>query len=694
MPAEPLDPERAHARDPAADGGPDVDPFALPPVTTSQLVSLALGLGAGGLFAAYWSLVLRQEWWIRAEWSCVVTAARVADPIDAVGTLLDCTDRAAAARALATLAGPAVLTAAAVAGYLWAPRIIEWRRQVSPVAYAPHLVRTFAELTTAAGLAGRHRPQLVVESSGLDGQARARAYGRPGRYRVLVCATFLTGTKRGVPPELRQVLAHELGHLVNRDVARTYLAVSAWFAFLAVVAVPLAVDAAGRGSVSGPLIVRLAVVTSVVGYALTAVIRAREHDADLRAARLVTAEGAGVRAAAPPVRKGWTRWLHPSPRQRAQVLADPGHAQRWSARDTLVTAVAAGLVLTELPLAVEAFAPTRAAAVYPVVGTAVAVPLLGVVWLGALRAATVASARREPLAGAHRVGLAAAAGLLVGSIISPRGAAVWQAVFWTAPARGTSVAWWDGTATVVITLAGLLVALCVLAAAWLAGLARRLAGRHARWRAGPWAGHRVTGRTTWMAGLLLASPLWGMALGAWFLLARLAGPQPAPGRAAAAAVGAGALAVMATAALAAAVALLVAMLAVTNPQPAVTCRWLARHLALPALAAAVLGAVLLVTPRYADPHAGIQVTASPRTTSTYATCAWITGSAAMVLGRATDHGYQAEIAELLSHRDDPMLRHAGEVLRQAAAARDPELAAEAQRAVIRRCQIAPPDPSP
>ncbi|HEV2123324.1 MAG TPA: M48 family metalloprotease [Chloroflexota bacterium] len=81
------------------------------------------------------------------------------------------------------------------------------------------------------------------------------------------------------------VVAHELAHVRNKDVRKTELAVAAWWALVVTVVAPYLV-----ATLTGPIrfvawdvVARLAFLTVVALLLRTALLRVREHEADLRA---------------------------------------------------------------------------------------------------------------------------------------------------------------------------------------------------------------------------------------------------------------------------------------------------------------------------------------------------------------------------------------------------------------------------
>src|SRR5439155_7766392 len=110
------------------------------------------------------------------------------------------------------------------------------------------------------------------------------AFGRLGRYYVALTGGLVTQfyTDR---PAFRARLLHELAHLKNADVDKTYFSVAILPAFLVTAFLPFAVVA-----VLGPVLelsfsttLSVAVLSVLVILIRNSVIRAREYYADVRA---------------------------------------------------------------------------------------------------------------------------------------------------------------------------------------------------------------------------------------------------------------------------------------------------------------------------------------------------------------------------------------------------------------------------
>jgi hypothetical protein len=275
------------------------------------------------------------------------------------------------------------------------------------------------ELATEAGLA--RAPTLVL---GAATQRDGFSYGTPGRYRIAL--------PRAVAVRWRNtalfdpLVRHELAHVAHRDVALSWLARSVWYALAPLLALPVVVILLSRDrSILGDYLWRAVLFAVMVQLVSHALLRSREHDADLRAAQAgggpepVAALVAQVRD---PGRSSWYRRLlanHPSPAGRLAVLERPELAAGVSFLDGLTAGFLAALAG---PLIVQASVPLLMGSLRSdlalVAAVLVAGPLLGgSVGLGLWRAALVQRVAGGSVRPA-RVAFGVAAGLLLGQVAS------------------------------------------------------------------------------------------------------------------------------------------------------------------------------------------------------------------------------------------------------------------------------------
>ena len=464
--------------------------FALPPPSTSRFVLLAMALGAFALFTGSW-VVLRSG---SDSLDLGCTAA-----VDVVA----CTDPGILGRGLAVLGAPIMLGALTM--IVFRLLLVVRSQRLVPLPTENRTRPTLARLTAEAGL---DRAPAWFRRRGDLGTS---AWTLPDR--IVLGGGLLAGLTASVGATAiaaEAVVAHELAHLRNRDVKRTY-AVLAGSTVAAGAAIGLLVDAVARSpAVGAALATRTACLALLILLTLLAVLRAREHDADLRVAVVNPAGMADVLATARAPRGARLRWLrsHPSAAHRLDVLADPADRLRLSAAECLTTGLAAGLSITELGPVLDRLlvglgvGPLPA---YLIAGFAVGVPLLAVVGMGCARTAL---GPRRPARELVMAAMALGLGLSGGSELSLRSAARWPVQFASADDRDVrpSLLTADPAAALWLTALAIGGSLLLLGWASAAGRAWVAADRELRWRP-----------ALLVAGLIAAAPL-----GGWFLAARLA----------------------------------------------------------------------------------------------------------------------------------------------------------------------------
>jgi Zn-dependent protease with chaperone function len=398
----------------------------------------------------------------------------LADPEDVSGTYADAVERIARhgrctadvdrREATWVLGGLAVLLLASATIYWCYPWWIVRRERFQPLAAPPELAACLGELCRAAGLA--RAPTFLLNP--LDARHNGLAFGRLGHYFVGLDAglvlDFHTQTDR---PLFRAVVLHELAHLRNRDVDKTYAAMAVWIAFVVAAALPAALAMVLFGPSAGEMLLlggRLLALSALVYLTRNAVLRAREFYADLRASGWEAPDRALARVLAdlPPAAGGGLRRLlssHPDPAQRLRVLGDTFGLFQLSFWDAFAAGVAAGVAMPNVVVLLGMLVPLEIALVRPVLAALLFAPLVtGVVGLGAWRATFAALALRTIPPGQGRLGVALATGFVLGenlsfaatAITSPRTAAQGGLAFFV------EVAW-----------AGLLLLLLVPFVGWL-----------------------------------------------------------------------------------------------------------------------------------------------------------------------------------------------------------------------------------
>ncbi|GAA0211375.1 hypothetical protein GCM10010492_06490 [Saccharothrix mutabilis subsp. mutabilis] len=268
-----------------------------------------------------------------------------------------------------------------------------------------------ADLSAAAGLS---RPPRLVWNRTAKGTG-VRAYGLPGRYRIQVAPAAL-GLARRNPAVFDMLMRHELAHVRNHDIVPAAAARVAGHVVVGLLAVPVLWRVADRDlSMLPDFLVRAALLVVAVRMVRAAVLRAREHYADVRAASWSSPPWQdadrftdAARRRAP--RRGVARWfaLHPAPARRAAVVREPNVLGRATPGELFTVGAlttAAQPLLKELVIALTGLDVLSAdrlshALAYAGLGAAVAAVVVRAAGCGVLGPRAVAGAIAALIAGA------------------------------------------------------------------------------------------------------------------------------------------------------------------------------------------------------------------------------------------------------------------------------------------------------
>lgn len=396
------------------------DTLAYPSPTTARFVLLVLAILAGGLYVGSWThTLLEGEAWQQRVTSCSTVPA--ADPLEQQARFERCTAAVERRRAAYGAGGAAATLVGGGVVLLAVPVVLERRRRLRPLP--PRLARAGRRADELAAEQGLRRPPRLMLGGAT--QRDAFSYGVPGAYRVALPPKV--ALRPDDAPLFDSLLRHELAHVRHHDVALAWLARSVWYAFLPILLVPVVISLAREDlGVTLDYAWRAALVLAVVRLVANAVLRAREHDADLAAARGDDARrrdlGALLSSIGPgsgPSLWGRLRAQHPTVGQRLAVLEDPTAACRPTAVDGLTAAFLAATVAPVLrSTATPALTGTGRVDLSALLASTVAGAILGVaVGLGLWRAALFARFSGRPPRPAP-VALAVAGGLVLGGALS------------------------------------------------------------------------------------------------------------------------------------------------------------------------------------------------------------------------------------------------------------------------------------
>ncbi len=336
-------------------------------------------------------------------------------------------------KALWMFGGALLVLAVATILYLLTPAYKIWRSGYVPLD--PHdagpIMGELERLCQEAGL--RRRPIFLVGPN--DAAAAGLAFGIGRRPMVVLKAGLLQRYGRD-PASFAAVVRHELGHLRNEDVGKTYFAVAAWWAFLVAGVLPFAIVMLTHLGTIGrslwDLGWRTAALTLIVYLTRAAVLRQRELYADVRASVWDGPQGA-LRALLDrmkpmPVnvlRRGLAN--HPAPEDRRQAVDHTDSLLRLRFWPMFGAGLTFAIAFPNLTAMLVAALTGRSGAVTglttvliaSVLAALILAPLtVGVVGLGLWRAAFGAMMRGDDSPRIARSAVALTLGTLLGSALA------------------------------------------------------------------------------------------------------------------------------------------------------------------------------------------------------------------------------------------------------------------------------------
>jgi Zn-dependent protease with chaperone function len=413
---------------------PRLNPFAFPSDTDFRFLLLIVSVLGASLFiyrAVYFSIPSTRDYWFNTINRCweinpdfPTDLAGFADPqyVAARIAFEECKAPAERANAAWTLGGVFLLLIVAGLIYWTFPLRKIRRDQLVPLSDdAPDVVDYLTKLSRGAKLSSL--PTFLWNP--LNPTSGGLAFGRLGKYYVSLTGGLVTQFYKD-PPAFRAVMLHELAHLRNADVDKTYFAVAVWQAFLIAALLPFLVTLVGNewAYVISQLW-RVLALAALVYLMRNAVLRTRELYADVRASIWDGPEGALSRVLESLPRPKESRrsiafQLHPDLVTRRQVLEDPGRLFPMRFGDAFATGIAAAIALPDL---ISLMTALRTGASSPGIeslgGVLVVAPLVvGVVGLGVWRTTFAALARGEGPRNTVYLGVGLGIGILLGLIFS------------------------------------------------------------------------------------------------------------------------------------------------------------------------------------------------------------------------------------------------------------------------------------
>ena len=293
------------------------------------------------------------------------------------------------------------------------PAVKRWRGGLVSLSRedGPEVLACLESMSKEAGLV--RQPRFLWNP--FNSASTGLAFGRPGQAWIALSGGLVTQYYTD-PAAFRAVVFHELAHIRNGDVPKTYFAVATWYAFLALALAPF--FAAMSWDFLSVQLWRVLALALLVYWGRTAVLRVREIYADVRASVWDTPHGAlrRVIAALPRPKEGvWHKCLrvHPTALERSSALEDSAKLFRISFWETLLAGLAAGIAFPNFMLLLQILVP-GAMLVGILASVTFAALLAGIVGSRIWRATLADLAAVGPAPKAGPLGLALASGLLLG----------------------------------------------------------------------------------------------------------------------------------------------------------------------------------------------------------------------------------------------------------------------------------------
>lgn len=388
------------------------------------------------------------------------------------------------------------------------------RRRLVPLTADDHpdLLRYLDDIIGETGLARSPRFLLDAANPVIGGVT----FGRRGPYYVSLSGGLATkyATDR---PLFRAVVLHELAHVRNRDVPKTYATNALWQAFVLTELLPFPVTLLGNlgFTVIAHLCLSIFALTALVYLTRSALLRSIESHADVRAAAWDTGNSALQQLLSEYPQQaavGWLRVLrrHPDKVARRRTVEDPQRMFRLGFWEMLAAGLAIDAALWDLgafslPGHITSFRTLT------VLSAMAALLIAGVLGTAVWRAVAFAVATGRPMPGVISPGIGLGTGFLFGTAVSfdSLGGTSWSSVVLAGQGSGGSP---SVPATAIIALLG--IAGAVLLAAWIRSCAQA-------WLSGarqPARNHRSQ-RWLWLPGLVATSIVAATGLTCWIAAA-------------------------------------------------------------------------------------------------------------------------------------------------------------------------------
>lgn len=328
--------------------------------------------------------------------------------------------------------GVGLMLVVAVILYWIAPAWNIWRDKLIPLSAedAPEVVAYLEELCHEVGL---HAPPTFMWNP-LSPAKSGLAFGRIGHYYVALPGGLVT-LYYADRPTFRAVILHELAHLKNADIDKTYFAVAVWQAFVVIAFIPFlcltvyfiftnpALDEPSLYLLN--MIWRIVPLAALVYLMRNAVLRTREIYADVRASVWDRNSDALLKVLATLPSPGKVAMriglsVHPDPNERQQTLLETNRLFfRFGFWDAFATGLAVTIAVPNLILFLSLLIPFKQATMILIMPALLIAPLvIGILGVAVWRSSFAMLWGSKIPHNSGRLGVGLGVGLILGYALS------------------------------------------------------------------------------------------------------------------------------------------------------------------------------------------------------------------------------------------------------------------------------------
>ena len=302
-----------------------------------------------------------------------------------------------------------------------------WRKNLEPfpVDTMPEIATYLSELCDISGL--RQQPKFYLSPYDMT-ISGGFAFGRRGQY----CIALPLGLVKQYSDNLstfRAIVLHELAHIRNGDIGKTYFALSIGSSFFLVCVIPfLLVDidkVFSKITIGGG--VNIILLTVIVYAILKGFLRTREFYADARASILdnspVNLEH--VLQSAPSNQRNWLNRFqtsHPSPKERCQKIQTPNLLFKFNYWNSFSTGLVIGIIFSALnriaSFTVSLLPGYGSDSAETVVMIFLTPLIIGIIGFGLWRGFFAQWILRKKIININQIAISLSIGLLIGLLVS------------------------------------------------------------------------------------------------------------------------------------------------------------------------------------------------------------------------------------------------------------------------------------